>query len=55
MTLTASEVWSRLLDRARAAYERAVAADPASVDARVSLAVWFEKERRLEDTAQLTQ
>ena len=40
----------RQLDDARAAFERAVAADPASVDARISLAVWFEKERRLDES-----
>src|SRR5208282_4667243 len=34
----------RQLDDARACYERAVAADPDSVDARINLAVWFEKE-----------
>jgi Flp pilus assembly protein TadD len=39
----------RQLDDARTAFEQAVAADPASVDARISLAVWFEKERRLEE------
>lgn len=37
----------RQLDDARIAFEQAVAADPDSVDARISLAVWFEKERRL--------
>jgi tetratricopeptide (TPR) repeat protein len=33
---------------ARECFEGAVAADPASVDARISLAMWFEKERELE-------
>ena len=37
----------RQLDKARTTFEQAVAADPASVDARITLAVWFEKERRL--------
>jgi tetratricopeptide (TPR) repeat protein len=32
---------------ARDCFELAVAADPASVDARISLAMWFEKEREL--------
>ncbi|HEX5221568.1 MAG TPA: sulfotransferase [Verrucomicrobiae bacterium] len=36
-------------DAARACFERAVAADPNLVDARINLAVWFEKERRLDD------
>ena len=39
----------RQLDDARSCYERAVAADPMSVDARINLAVWFEKERRLDE------
>ena len=39
----------RQLDDARSCYERAVAADPDSVDARINLAVWLEKDRRLED------
>jgi Flp pilus assembly protein TadD len=40
----------RQLDDARVSFESAVAADPASVDARISLAVWFEKERRLDES-----
>jgi Flp pilus assembly protein TadD len=39
----------RLLDEARTCFERAVKADPGMVDARINLAVWFEKERRLDD------
>ncbi len=39
----------RQLDEARACFERAVIADPDLVDARINLAVWFEKERRLEE------
>lgn len=39
----------RQLDDARFSFERAVAAEPDSVDARINLAVWFEKERRLEE------
>lgn len=39
----------RQLDDARNCYEQAVAADPDSVDARINLAVWFEKERRLDE------
>jgi tetratricopeptide (TPR) repeat protein len=39
----------RQLDDARACYERAAKADPDSVDARINLAVWFEKERRLQE------
>jgi Flp pilus assembly protein TadD len=36
-------------DRARACFERAVHADPSSVHARLSLAAWYERERRLDD------
>jgi tetratricopeptide (TPR) repeat protein len=39
----------RQLDDARTCYEQAVAADPDDVDARINLAVWFEKERRLDE------
>jgi tetratricopeptide (TPR) repeat protein len=39
----------RQLDEARTCYEAARAADPGSVDARINLAVWFEKERRLDE------
>lgn len=37
----------RQLDDARACYEGAVAVNPDSVDARINLAVWLEKDRRL--------
>jgi len=37
----------RQLDAARVCFERAVAVEPDRVDARINLAVWFEKERRL--------
>jgi len=39
----------RQLDAARACFERAVAVDSNSVDARINLAVWFEKERQLDE------
>jgi len=39
----------RQLDEARHCFERAVAANPNVVDARINLAVWFEKERRLDE------
>ncbi|MBK1816451.1 sulfotransferase [Luteolibacter yonseiensis] len=39
----------RQLDEARTCYEAALAADPGSVDARIKLAVWFEKERRMDE------
>ena len=39
----------RQLDEARACFERAVAAGPELVDAHINLAVWFEKERRLDE------
>src|SRR5580692_7269737 len=39
----------RRLDCTRDCFERAVAADENSVSARLSLAAWFERERRLDD------
>jgi len=39
----------RRLDEARACFERAMAADPRSVHARLSLAAWYEREYRLDD------
>jgi len=41
--------WLRRTDRARACFEQAVAAAPASLHAQLSLADWYERERRLED------
>jgi tetratricopeptide (TPR) repeat protein len=41
--------WLRRPDRARACFEQAVAADPASLHAQLSLADWYERERRLDD------
>lgn len=39
----------RQLDDARACFEQALGAAPDQVDAHINLAVWFEKERRLEE------
>lgn len=39
----------RRFDRARAAFQRAAAADPDSTHAQLSLASWWERERRLAD------
>jgi tetratricopeptide (TPR) repeat protein len=39
----------RRQDRARTCFEKAVQADGSSVNARLSLAAWYERERRLED------
>ena len=39
----------RRLDKARACFEQAVAADALSIPAQLSLADWFERERRLND------
>jgi len=39
----------RRLEEACACFERAVAADPSSVHARLSLAAWFERARRLDE------
>jgi Flp pilus assembly protein TadD len=36
-------------DKARACFERAVAADPSSIHAQLSLADWLEREHRLDD------
>lgn len=42
----------RRLDKARSCFQSAVAADSASIHARLSLADWFERERRLEEAWQ---
>lgn len=42
----------RQLDDARSCYEDALAADPGSVDARINLAIWFEKQRRIDEAMQ---
>ncbi len=39
----------RRLDKARDCFERAVAADPNSISAQITLAEWLERERRLDD------
>src|SRR6267378_206654 len=39
----------RQMHLARACFEKAVVADPSSLDARLSLATWYERERRLDD------
>lgn len=41
--------WLRRPDRARACFEQAAAAAPASLHAQLSLADWYERERRIED------
>jgi tetratricopeptide (TPR) repeat protein len=41
----------RQIDRARACYQRAVEADPSSTHARLSLAAWLERERRLDEAS----
>ena len=41
--------WLRRPDRARAFFEQAVAAAPFSIHAQLSLADWYERERRLDD------
>jgi len=47
--------WLRLPDRARACFEQAVAAAPASIHAQLSLADWYERERRLDDAWQCVE
>jgi tetratricopeptide (TPR) repeat protein len=47
--------WLRKPDRARACFEQAVAAFPNSVHAQLSLADWYERERRLDDAWQCVQ
>jgi Flp pilus assembly protein TadD len=45
----------RRADQARGCFERAVAAEPDSVHARLSLVAWFERERRLDDAWQCVE
>jgi tetratricopeptide (TPR) repeat protein len=45
----------RRLDQACACFERAVAAEPSSVHARLSLAAWDERDRRLDDAWECAQ
>jgi Flp pilus assembly protein TadD len=45
----------RRLEKARGCFERAVAADPDSIHARLSLAAWLERERRLDDATECVQ
>ncbi|HUC84975.1 MAG TPA: sulfotransferase [Candidatus Acidoferrales bacterium] len=41
--------WLRQPDRARACFEQAVAASPRSIHAQLTLADWYQRERRLDD------
>jgi tetratricopeptide (TPR) repeat protein len=45
----------RQMDKARACFQGAVAADPASAMARNSLASWFEREGRLDDASECVE
>lgn len=45
----------RRFDRARASFQRAVAADPGSAHALLSMAAWWERERRLSDAMDCVQ
>jgi tetratricopeptide (TPR) repeat protein len=45
----------RQSDRARACFQRAVAADPSSIHARLSWAAWLERARRLPEAWQQTE
>ena len=47
--------WLRRLDRARACFEQAVKAAPFSIHAQLSLADWYERERRLEEAWQCVE
>lgn len=47
--------WLRRPERARACFEQAVLANPASVHAQLSLADWYQRERRLDDAWQCVQ
>jgi len=47
--------WLRRPERARACFEQAVAAAPASSHAQLSLADWYERERRLDDAWQCVE
>jgi tetratricopeptide (TPR) repeat protein len=45
----------RRFDRARASFQRAVEADPDSVHALLSMAAWWERERRLNDSMECVE
>jgi len=47
--------WLRRPNRARACFEQAVAANPGSLHAQLSLADWYQRERRLEDAWQCVE
>ncbi|MGA2245542.1 MAG: sulfotransferase [Verrucomicrobiota bacterium] len=47
--------WLRQPDRARACFEKAVAANPRSIHAHLSLADWYQRERRLDDAWQCVE
>jgi len=47
--------WLRRTDRARQCFEQAVAVCPASIHAQLSLADWYERERRLDDAWRCVQ
>jgi tetratricopeptide (TPR) repeat protein len=47
--------WLRQPDRARVVFEQAVAADPLSIHAQLSLADWYERERRWDDAAKCVE
>ena len=47
--------WLRRPDRARACFEQAVAVAPLSIHAQLSLADWYERERRLDEAWQCAE
>jgi Flp pilus assembly protein TadD len=47
--------WLRQPERARASFEQAVAVSPASIHAQLSLADWYERERRLDDAGRCVE
>src|SRR5271154_4575456 len=57
MLILLAQQYQRLprLDQARRCFELAVAADPASVQARINLSLWHEKDRRLDEAWECVQ
>lgn len=57
MLILVAQQYQRLrrLDRVRLSFERAAAADPTSIHAQISLALWHEKDRRLDKAVEAVE